>query len=481
MQVRKLIAGTACALMLLAAMAQTAALAQSPPSPPLAVDKIMFHFCTLRIRDGYLPFAVQVDSALMRFANSGYLDAGLMVQKIYSKDDACFAKTAKGCFGEKGAVYCDLDAIATALNAIAWLAASGTMQDGVSATGEKIPIFRVQLGIEDALKLAYAELDGPGSEEAKRARAAAFEKIMKPDGRENPSEEAIRQVVELGFTHAYLLRLDQTPGEPLDKANLEGLPQKLEPRVALAYVVYEAAVNYLFAYILGHEFSHAYRSCVFRQPSLLETSGRFVQIRAMQIDDKLLHPIGLTGEESQAELCALRGVEQMDDGMVAFKQARGNAKTYLALLTLSRRMAIDGASIILTLAFGHRPEEKMLDGKPMPDGTPTVGYIMESEPGNFYPALRVALLAELLLRLDHSGTGAVRLCDSTAQRFVLGLNFARALRSQRASSGSHAVDQRGFPEMFWSIVPAGVVKGWQINRWDDKTSFRCTAAPSPPR
>lgn len=123
------------------------------------------------------------------------------------------------------------------------------------------------------------------------------------------------------------------------------------------YVLYEAASNYLMAFVMGHEMSHAYGRCVIPQASVVETSGVFDRLVGLQSEGRVLCPNPIYVDELKADRCAFRTVQQLDVGMQRVKSpphvSAAASATLLEGLSMSRRFAID--SLTYELKLGLQP------------------------------------------------------------------------------------------------------------------------------
>lgn len=249
---------------------------------------------------------------------------------------------------------------------------------------------------------------------------------------------------------------------------------------ATAYNTYEAAANDLLAFVLGHELQHAQGQCVVATPSWAERSGRFNELLGLQAAGRFCSK-DLDPDELIADRCGLRVLEQMDGAMVAFKTAHWPAplteNPALAILSVGRRISIDALSWIFSLGLGGRVPKAVHVKDPGADGLPTVAYEETPRPGYLYQPLRLYLYAALLHQQEQFNQHLVRLCDSTAQRFVLGLNLASVGCGGKGDADLRAA-QRAFPKFFGELVPEGVKERWASGAWENADTDGTFACPS---
>ena len=415
--------------------------------------QITVHFCVLDKTAKAYPATVNVFRAVRRFTYNGYIQGGIKINGTLSDDPTCLAQSGAGCFGAPAAVYCNLMSLSDVLDRMAWVIGDGSFNMFADAKANKKIIFEPRIDMDTASRLTEAY----SRENSEQGGIDALKKI----GDEGVDvDEMLKAVI---FRNNILL-FDANPDSP-EWTN--------SPEVGVSYSIYEAATNYLFAYILGHEFAHAYGSCLYSKPSALEASGQFSAIITAQSGGKIFNRNPLVIDEVLADRCGLRSVQAMDVAMIAFKRSHPDTGASLRLLEISKRMAIDGFSIIIATGFGETWSDNAHWFPPGSDGLPTTTYSMDYKSGYIYPGLRLALFAELLARLSSSpNPSQIRICDDTAKRFVIALN--RAAKHFPFNGENQAkIDQRGFPELFGSIVGPGVVKGWRTGAWDESTSFVC--------
>lgn len=393
-------------------------------------------------------------SAVGRLSHSGYLKKGVKFEAEFTDNPACLQKSGNGCFGESGAVFCNLDSLTDLLERTAWIAASGSINAMRGITKNEGGLaFEDKIGWENAS--VFSEIRG----NAKNRDDFAAQLIGVVEERDIDAFD----VVEAGEIVQALLQYD---------ADLQSNMNDFHPGIIMAYPVYEAASNYIVSFIFGHELAHAYEGCIFSQPSIIETSNRFTQILDTQRSGKFFGKNNLSLDEALAERCALRGVQHMDTEMVAYKNSKPDASVEKIMLTFGRRMAIDGAGIILTTNLGSNWSQATNWQSPGEDGLPTTSYNVKIEPGYLYYPLRIAMLSELLQQLEHSDQKFIKICDNTAKLFVMGLNVAIAHRED-GKYYEGKFDHSGLAAIFGSLVGPGVIDGWENGNWDSANSFAC--------
>ncbi|WNG39525.1 hypothetical protein F0U61_42045 [Archangium violaceum] len=400
-------------------------------------------------------------AGLARLQHAGYLQADKRLSVEISRDSACTKKAQGACYGEAGRVYCDKAALARLLHATGWAAMSWAHHilrttevstDGRAVT-RQMP-GRTPFSFHDGLELADLP---PGSREQAEAALRVLEDL----------KWDIADFFVLGQSVLDLHHYDSTPDAP---ANLR------KRAVVLGYMVYEAAVNLLMAYVMGHELAHAFQACVITEPSWAERSGLLVDLARRQSEGKPLCPNPPYVDEVRADLCGLRVVERMDHEMVRSKlravpEDQGG-KPLLAALSVSRRLAIDAITWLLATGLSSRKQDSWRVSELGSDGLRTLNLRVELQEGYLYSPIRTVAFSALLNHLEPYNKQSVRLCDVSARIFTLSVN-ASLVRCM--PKGQTKFDQLDLPNLFGPFVPSGVNTGWTTGRWDDGLgkSFHC--------
>jgi len=419
-------------------------------------ESAVVHLCLPKDGARFQGAARNAVAALGRLRYAGYLQSDAEIGVAFDSDEPCFERAGGACYGVEGEVFCHARALSRILHAIAWASSSiavGLVEEPNPGPGGAM-IATPKVGVIAGLELADAYATGDPAD-----LEAAIRRISERLGLD------IRHLAMSAVTAAFLLRYDADPAATLDPSNAT---------VGIAYQLYEAATNYLFAYVLGHELAHAFQECVHGEPSVVEERGLFRELVVAQARGSEFCPNPPLMDEVLADRCALRVAQRIDAEMVAYKEGHyaGEERDFaMGFLSFSRRLAIDGLSLLLMTGLGGDASETLRWHGVAPDGLPVLAYVEQPREGYLYAPIRLALFASLLNELEPRNGNFVRLCEDTAQRFVLGLNFARVHCGGSAKGGE--IDHEGLAELFGHVVAGGVVRGWRTGVWDDRTSFGC--------
>ena len=168
----------------------------------------------------------------------------------------------------------------------------------------------------------------------------------------------------------------------------------------LAYRIYEAASNFVFAYLLGHELGHAHSVCVSSEPSAAETA-RFTDF-ALGLQQEYMPCQGLVADdELRADECGLRIVRDVYRGVRDYHRYRNEytSKQQRTLLAVARRISAEVVAVLFGRGIGNEvapsfsawaeADADFVDavrGVPAPiDSAHSAGYLV--------PGLRAALFA----------------------------------------------------------------------------------------
>ncbi len=400
-----------------------------------------------------------IAAALSRLAYSGYVQKDKIYSVQLDKSKTCFDKAGTSCYGEEGTVYCNRAALAQILYATAWTASSvaNSIVDQPEETRSRGLFSKGRVDILSGLELY--EADAYGSQED---MTRIIERLATID------DGAMTNISYSAITVLSLQQYDADQHAILDTENI---------RLGLAYQIYEAASNYLMAFIVGHELAHSFKECIFDDPSVIEENLFFNDLANTQASGGALCPNIPLLDELLAEQCALRGVQSTDQGMTEYKESISQGeelKLSLALLSFSRRIAIDSVSALLTIGLGQKPSDKIYRPPTKYRGLDVVANRENGEfkEGYLYKPIRLALFSSLLHTLEPTNKQIVRICDHSSQRFVLGLTYALAICNTERNI-SPEIRKSKFPDLFSSIVGSGVIDGWLTDKWDDHTSFKC--------
>lgn len=397
-------------------------------------------------------WVINVAYALRRFsaipsvhAAGGFTSKALLL-------DSCPDVQKTACQSEKGVVFCNVQKLARLLFAQAYVASSF-----VVLRNPRTPHQGEMLGISDGLIFADAAFRDDGSTQS------YVDTMIKEDRLSNSEFMAISSLAK------QLRDYDLTPGATP--------PSDL---VALTYMLYEASSNYIIAFVMGHELAHAYGRCVSTKSSTMEANGQFEKIVSLQSKGDVLCPNPIYLDEVNADRCALRTVEELDQGMVEWKTRATipcqEQTAQLTLLSYSRRFAVD--SMFLYFEIGFQPETKeaiLIHPSPSISQAP----FTQVTPGYLYNGLRGILFAETLHRRETLNRELVGICDNAARDLVLALNFAVSFcQIMPGQEGVMTIDQSKLIGPFSEVVPSGVVKGWRTHVWHNSgpdNSFSCRA------
>lgn len=401
--------------------------------------------------------------AIDRLSYAGYREVGQNFTIVRDRERSCAARANGSCAAHGKHVYCDKRQLARLTLALGINALATKLPNSQEGTGEGA--ISQQLSLTGSLMLADSLLN---DDQAGRTRVIEY--LVESFG--TPIETIATTVVFLPGLHAWDVY-----------GNDKGIQSW--PEMSILHPIMEGAVNYVLAYVLGHELAHAFASCPFDEPSVVESSGLLQEVVTAQSRGAPLCPNSLLLDEYRADRCALRVVNQMDRAMSAHKERESHRlfgtfpSAVQALHSISRRLAVDALALILTTGLGAKPGESVLGRERGADGMPTIAYVMHAVPGYFYMPNRLLLLAEELSALEPYNKHLVRLCDDTAKLFVMGLNYGLTICGKQGAkdpaTGASRIDQRELGASFGKYVPAGVVEGWNTGRWSDAAdgSFRC--------
>lgn len=423
---------------------------------PARVNKTTIYLCTEVEQKDETSWLNNVEMAFNRLSYGCYKTEEMSYEVVNQVSDGCTEIPGGSCVGESGKVTCKKDVLARILLAQAWTAASFVVsmeQSGGELVGKAI-------SITDAFSLADAQLSGNRGTQQKISKRI----INNMDGNHEQFKR-IEQVV------ANLQYFDLHP-----ETNLASF----DPAAILSYGIYEPATNYLIAFILGHELSHAHGFCWMEEHSSLEKSGLFKDIINIQAEGKLFCPNPILVDELKADRCAMRVIQFMDESYSKcvnrqFTRRIDRLATYF-LLSIGRRHAIDQLSLLFMLGLGHDTKEAIRSlGHITNDGMDTIAYVSKFDRGYISWPLRLILFSEQLRQREFVNKDWVGICNDTAQRIVIGMNMHLAYCQITGDKKTQALDHSRLPNAFKAFVPEGVLKGWKTGLWDDRAngSFRC--------
>ena len=360
------------------------------------------------------------------------------------------------CFGRRGAVYCNANALGKVLHATAWLSTAFAVPQLSWMIGKR---YSRRQFTPATVGISLAEASKAGKD---RLRSAAFE-LLTNWGRGTPDEAIIIESTLFAIREGDV----QQVYIPSDDAEY------------YSYNLYKAASNYLMAYVIGHELGHAFARCVVPQPSWSETSRVFNRLSRLQSEGKILCPAPLLLAEMNADKCALRNVASIDGFMlkeISHNTTSAKRQALFEMLSQSRRIAIDALEGMLDFGLDTNVEDSFYF-KPLgkSDLKLTVTY-PKPRPGYFYPAIRLFLFSSLLNTLEPKHKSLVSLCGDTAQRAINGLTFSSVSPCKDIKEIPKEDEWGHFVEPFGQFVPPKLKRGWQSGKWEfpPRKNFICT-------
>jgi len=167
------------------------------------------------------------------------------------------------------------------------------------------------------------------------------------------------------------------------------------------YDIYASTVDYILAYILGHELAHGYERCVFEKESWVETYGIFKQIIDLQYNNETLCENPISIDELLSDQCGLRTLELTNTAIEKRLSTKYNTSLVEKTTYLSRLAALDIISMLLITGVKAKTEEiTELDGKPV--SSSTIMYpILDYSPGYMYGSLRTLLFSQALIHFEN--------------------------------------------------------------------------------
>jgi hypothetical protein len=418
----------------------------------LLTSTTTFHLCVQH--DDGVSHAWNQDLAagITRLVSGVYRNAGQDIRFIIDPSMECVHQAGAACHGSSGHVYCGEEALSRVLYASALASASfaaGLLKHPAKETGGALP---VDFSFSMVECLAIADTAG---------RSKTMPDWIAARIASDPSGQLTAIFAITGRVAHAVHDFDVDPNA--------SFPQELI--VATAYNTYEAAANEILAFILGHELAHAQGRCVIDKPSWAERSGAFKQMTDLQSSGRMCSK-DIDPDEMLADRCGLRVLETMDQAMIDFKVshaapwAQNPAKNVaLTVLSVGRRIAIDGISWIFSIGMAARVPEAVSFAPPGLDGIPTLSYASTPRPGYLYEPLRLSLVAGVMRAQEQFNHHLVMLCDNTAQRFVLGLNSAGTACTGR-NEASMLAAQKTFPAIFGELVSKEVSRRWSSGAWE---------------
>lgn len=381
--------------------------------------------------------------AINRLSYAGYRQGGSPFRIVSDDSKSCLAQAKNSCFAHGSHVYCNKKQLARLVAAAAASALSHEL-DGGSVTNT--------LNVTASFMIADAMLTTDN-----QIRTSILEQLMGSMGLQ------MEQILPVMKRMPKVLRWDVEGDQSIIEA---------DPELAMLHPVMEGTVNYVFAYLLGHELAHAYSSCPFSAPSRVEESGLWKTAVSAQSRGKLICANTLLVDEVLADRCALRVVRKLDEAMSAHKKRESQRlfQTFPSpvqmLHSVSRRTAIEAFNHMLMTGFSAGPEGVQVEA-PGQDGMYTVAYRSKSTPGYLYQAIRMLLFSQELHESEPYSPDVVAMCDDSAKSFTL------AVRA--TFLGCPRMSDRKLPQLFGPYVPPGVLTGWLSGNWDDSSggSFAC--------
>ena len=396
-----------------------------------------------------------VNLALNRLSYGCY-KTDKMSYEVLNLPSKCPDIPGGSCYGENGKVICNKAILARVLLSQAWMAAGYIIAMENDRAGLKATLFT---GI-DTLALADAQLSRDTktfSEISKRIITTEL----------NGNHETFTKIENLVSDLQYF---DMNPD--LD-------PSSVNPLALFAYSIYEPATNYLIAFILGHELSHAHSYCWMEEQSSIEKNGLFENIINKQAEGIIFCPNPILLDELKADQCALRIVQFMDESYSKCIDRQFTERIDLLatnfFLSVGRRHAIDQLGLLFAIGLAQDSNKAIHDlGNITNDGMRTISYVAKIDRGYIIWPLRLLMFSEQLRQREFISRDLVGICGQTARKLVLGMNLHLALCMDKENEVTK-IDHTNLPDNFKTFVPPGVVNGWKTGFWDDRPdgSFHC--------
>lgn len=277
----------------------------------------------------------------------------------------CRLDAVDACYGDRGAVYCNLAALARIEIAVA-IAIGGSIT-ARSKPGEMV--FPIDV---------FAARDLLDGMERKSAdNGASF------NARWNRIEASSGMKLDVASAAIVMFELIAPQTAP------EG--DRREPRAIAARMLEARALMDVYGFVIGHELAHAWGACPIETPSLVETSGMFDAVVNLQTKGSLC-PSPISIDELEADRCALRTVTTLEQELTAGDPPMKNPRDLRGVSRLLAAQAVDWILIVGLGTSSHSAVSYSDDAAMQVRVQPRSGYL--------YAPLRLALYATLLRQLE---------------------------------------------------------------------------------
>jgi len=374
-----------------------------------------------------------VEIALKRLSYGCYKSDNQEYEVVNLWNKSCVDLSSGACTGGDGSVYCKNDVLSRILLAEAWMAAGYAVPILMNPKNKRRTI---NIDVATAFRIANAQLSGDTIEFDKIS-----DSIIKSLNGNLSVFNRIKQAVD--NIQTFDVQYDKRPVPSVD------------PDTLISYSIYEASVNFIIAFIIGHELSHAHGFCWLNKPSVIEQIGLFKKIINIQSEGDIFCQNPILIDEIKADKCALRVLEYMINAYNKCRTSQFNNRideyVTLGFASISKRFAIDGMSLLLFTGLAHETHKSFHSLEYITgDGKESTIILKSSNDGYIYSPLRLILFSELLKYYEFINKYMVSICDDTADRFVLDINSiifpCKKLKSKKYlytdESGHHYADSQ---------------------------------------
>lgn len=367
------------------------------------------------------PWRGNAYTKLIEFRAAAYRDEDVF--SIGSKRlDECPDLHQHACYGDSttGAVYCDELLLERLLLAAAGYTSytmltflerinrepqSGEIWSSLLRHFEQSPF-----GAMEAYRFATILFDAKSNEQIRSSRLSP---LYLPLARVLGPEGAIQAFDKTWKGARGIQELDLDPAEGLNRV---GSPDE---RVFLGSMwwLYRASVSYLFAFMLGHELSHAQAGCFFTAPAAVERSGLLGTLASYQLGGPFKGNPPSTSELN-ADRCGLRALRST----VAYYEGKTSLERMRQIEIVGKRMAIDLLATFIMVGSDRSAVSAYVPE--VHEGRLSYWPPMSTRSGYLYEASRLMLFAK---EVQMTGTNADRaaaeiaICGQAAERLADGV------------------------------------------------------------
>jgi hypothetical protein len=338
-------------------------------------------------------------------------------------DGTCAALASRDCGSVPGAVYCRIDTLGRALNALAFASASFDVQERLQSPALPPQPFDVRFALTPVIPFSFGDDVPP--------------ELARAMGEHTAFQQHFDEVRRLSEHLRELVAKDERPGLP------DHPP----------WVSYVVASNDLVAFIVGREYQRAHGRCLIDTPSPVEADGTFDALVDLQKRGSICGNGKLSPVAVDADRCALRVLAKMDASMAdpLRKEYANDSMRGIVFLPLGvgRRLAIDAFATINIAALVDATDTGRADVEARTNRTHSLtrsGFLNEQ--------LRLYLFAATLQRREDLLPSTVRLCGNPA------LRFAAAIQHDNGLCGGERLAVTKLAKLFETTLSDKVIDRW---------------------